>query len=161
MRQERETVLYTESKDYAVQMIPRYLDIRNRYKSIANNLHPRQRDIVRFRCLHLESLLERVDVHLATIGATILTNADSIISKLHEILEFSKRRELEYRVGIANMEFAIRGLIKLLNLAAMMSLDPETVNKIQELKVNVIQSNNTEWEICSPRGYLEWITSDL
>lgn len=82
-----------------------------------------------------------------------LASPDSLIADVRAILEYCRRPELEYRALIHDFEFAMRGVINLVNISSISGPDGEplvsshAIQKIYELNAYVIESNRTAWQI--------------
>ena len=158
--------MIAELQRYILQVTPQSHHIREQFELYKDKLHPSQRDIVRLRCLHLHSLLERVYMIISTSTLVPLANPDSIINNIRSILEFCRRPESHYSVLINDFEFAIRGVVNLLNISNLSSLAGEplvssdVIRRINELKAYIIESNKRDWQMYMEEGTFEWITSN-
>ena len=136
-------------KELGAELQPLLEEIRGRYEQQHRNFHDRQNNFIRLLRLHIATLSERVDIHISSSSGHPLDNADSIIDNIVKILEFSKRRELEYRIVTTILEFAVLGLKALAHLMRTKpaSLPRRTQNRIRMVIKAALESNDRNWEI--------------
>ena len=122
--------------EFAAELRPLLDEIQQRYELNMSRLHSRQVLFIRLILLYFLSLLERINIHISTKHKNIrLDNAETIINNIVKILEFNKRNELEYRLVIPALEFAVEGLKALVHLR---DTNPSTLTPRARRKITAI-----------------------
>ena len=133
--------------NFASQLIPRCHQLTQAYESIGNNLQHVQQEIVKFRLLHLTSLLDRFNVRVALKHEIPPSNVLQIVNDIHAILELNTTSSTAFRLWKDSnsllFEFAVKGVIDLIDLKGVSN---EVSQKIESL-YRMLWKLNKEWDL--------------
>jgi len=119
---------------------PEYSKIAITFDSRQSQLHPSQKDLVHCRLLGIRDLIERPYVQLSIANAP-LKEFHSICDLLRTILNYSERTSPEYALVISTFEFAVRGILTLVNMGSKGELGIEQKEKAWELISECVRRN--------------------
>ena len=127
-----------------------FLNVKSRYLVHEHLLIGRQKEILYLRIRHLTSVFEWVDAIISFCECRCPDDIELFILNLRRILDFCGAEGPEYLILIPVFEFAIPGVVLLLDTVFTETpeiLSSDDITKIRKLEKYVDEGNSKRWNL--------------